>query len=121
MSWHTIRLELARTPDHPQGSSAHAYELVLPLGADGLIDRAAFAKLPGRASFQRAWAGEPVVRGAILRHDGAWSLSYAPGESDDEQMWHLADHPLTQGAYITLVEPDGARLPYRVVRVRALP
>ena len=34
MTWKTIRLELARTPEYPEGSAAHAYVLRLPLCHD---------------------------------------------------------------------------------------
>ena len=39
MTWKTIRLELARTPEFPEGSAAHAYVLRLPIDDDGYIER----------------------------------------------------------------------------------
>ena len=43
MTWQSIRLELARTPDFPDGSASRAYLLRLPLHRDGLIDEEALA------------------------------------------------------------------------------
>ncbi|AKH42110.1 hypothetical protein FHS61_002355 [Altererythrobacter atlanticus] len=119
MTWKIVRLTLARTPEYPEGSAQHAYELVLPLGEDGLIDREAFEQNRGRATVQRIWPGEGVQRGAILHKRDGWAFSYRPGDADDEDLFHLEHHPLVAGNYVTLTEPDGDRLPYRVVTVRS--
>ena len=45
-----IRLELARNAEFPEGSRAHGYEFIAPLGEDGHLDRDAgktSAKLAG--------------------------------------------------------------------------
>lgn len=121
MSWKQIRLTLARTPEYPSGSSEHAYELVLPVRTDGIIDLAAFERMPGRATVQRLWPGQGTMHGAILRRSSGFAFSYEPGDADDEQVFHLEDHPLCLGEYVTLTEPDGDRLAYQIVAVRALP
>ena len=36
------------------------------------------------------------------------------GKEDDETVFHLETHPMRIGEYITLTEPDGSRLPFRV-------
>jgi hypothetical protein len=38
MPWKTIRLELARTPCFPEGSSVHAYVLRLPVNENGHLE-----------------------------------------------------------------------------------
>lgn len=120
MSWNVVRLAMARTPEFPEGSPSHAYELVVPLDARGLVDRKAFDANPGSASVQRVWPGEGVRRGAILKRRKGWAFSYRPGDADDEDIFHLEDHPLTEGNYLTLAEPDGERIPYRVMAVRPI-
>ncbi len=40
-----VRLELARDPAHPEGSSSHGYEFVAPLNDDGRIDAEAWRKV----------------------------------------------------------------------------
>lgn len=121
MSWMRIRLTLARTPEHPEGSWEHAYELDLPLLPDGTIDRAAFSSAPGRATVQRLVPNAGVQRGAIVHKRRGWAFSYEPGDADDEDVFHLENHPLTEGSYVTLTEPDGEQLPFQVATVRPLP
>lgn len=121
MTWKQIRLALARTPEYPNGSSEHAYELVLPVRNDGMVDMAAFEQMPGRATVQRLWPDQGTLRGAILRRIGGFAFSYEPGDADDEEIYHLEDHCLQLGEYITLTEPDGDRLAYQIVSVRVLP
>lgn len=55
-----IRLELARTPEFPEGSHAHGYELVAPLTADGHLDTEAWQANRQIATVHRFWrGGEP--------------------------------------------------------------
>ena len=51
-----IILELARTPEFPNGSSTHGYEFVAPLDADGMI----LVKLSGIGRLRTQ--GEDVAR-----------------------------------------------------------
>jgi hypothetical protein len=47
-------------------------------------------------------------------------MSYEPGEEDDETVFHLETHPILLGEYITLTEPDGSQLPFRVASLKEL-
>jgi len=116
MNWKHVRLELARTSEFPDGSRDCAYELVVPLDAQGVIDRKAFEAARGRATVQRIWPHQATQRGAIIRRKAGWAFSYAPGDADDETVFHLEDHPLAVGNYVTVTETNGERLPFRVVR-----
>lgn len=120
MTWTTVRLELARTPDFPAGSPSRAYLLRLPLGEDGLIDEAELDKAPGRATVRRFWPSQPDLVGYVIRTPEGWAFSYEPGEDDDEAVFHLETHPLRLGDYVTLTEPDGQRLPFRVASMSAV-
>jgi len=120
MNWQSIRLELARTPDFPEGSVSRAYLLHLPLNESGLIDEPLRKSLPGRATVRRHWPNEPDLSGYVIRRNGGWAFSYAPGEEDDETIFHLENHPIRLGEYITLLEPDGRRLPFRVASIKEL-
>ena len=117
--WKLVRLELARTPEYPAGSASRAYMLRLPLGDDGLIDESAIAATPGMASVRRFWPNEPDQQGYLVRKGKGWAFSYALGDDDDEGLYHLESHPLGLGEYVTLTEPDGRRLPFRVVHAEA--
>jgi len=114
MDWTFLRLELARTPEFPQGSASRAYLLRLPLDERQLIDAEALEKAPARATVLRHWPNEPDLSGYVIRNRSGWAFSYRPGEEDDERIFHLENHPLEIGACLTLTEPDGRKLPYRV-------
>ena len=118
MCWKSIRLELARTREFPEGSPSRAYLLRLPLDDEGLIDEASFKGSPAMATVHRHWPNEADVSGYVIRTPYGWALSYEPGDADDETVFHLETHPIRMGDYITLTEPDGRQLPFRVASVR---
>lgn len=115
MSWKTVRLELARAPGFPNGSASRAYLLHLPLDERGLVDEETFRKAPALATVRRHWPNERDRSGYVIRKGRGWAFSYAVGEDDDEGIFHLESHPLQPGAYVTITEPDGRQLPYRVM------
>ena len=108
--WSLIRLELARTPEFPEGSASRAYMLRVPLESSGLIDDAAMAKRPAMATVRRFWPNEADQTGYLIRSGRDWAYSYAIGEEDDEKLYHLELIPLRMGNYVTITEPDGVRL-----------
>lgn len=109
-----IRLELARTHDFPEGSTARQYLLTLPLDDDDRIDAAAIEAEPARATVRRIWDGEPDRHGYVIRTERGWALSYALGEEDDEPIFHLETHPIRIGEYLTLTENEGEVQPFRI-------
>ncbi len=120
MSWKSLRLELARTREFPNGSPNHLYLLHLPLDASGIVDEAALGREPNRALVRRSWPDEPDISGYVVRTPRGWVLSYRPGEEDDEIVFHLETHRLVPGEYITLTDPDGDQLPFRVMSIHPL-
>jgi hypothetical protein len=116
--WNLVRLELARTPEFPEGSASRAYLLRVPLDAGGRIDEAALAARPALATVRRFWPNEPDQSGYLVRNGKGWVFSYAPGEDDDEAVYRLDGHVLCLGEYVTIAEPCGARHPFRVVRAQ---
>ncbi|MGZ8347017.1 MAG: hypothetical protein ACXWUP_07910 [Allosphingosinicella sp.] len=117
MNWKSIRLELARTHEFPEGSACRSYLLRLPLRDDGLIDESALREAPARATVHRFWPNQPDLSGYVIRTPIGWALSYELGEDDDEAIFHFESHPIRIGEYITLTEPDGQKLPFRVARL----
>lgn len=113
--WNLVRLELARTPVFPEGSASRAYMLRAPLDANGLIDEAELARRPEMATVRRFWPNEADQTGYLMRNAKGWTFSYARGDEDDETFYHLDDHPLRVGNYVTITEPDGEHCPFRVV------
>ena len=120
MNWKNIRLELARTADFPEGSASRCYLLRLPVDDDGLIDKDAIDRAPAQATVRRFWPNQPDLSGYVIRTPQGWAFSYRPGEEDDETLFHLEWHPLRIGNYITLTEPDGQQLPFRVASLNQL-
>lgn len=114
MTWTTIRLELARTRQFPNGSPAHNYMLRLPLTPEGLIDEEEFERHPEHATVRRFWPNEPDQSGYIIRNPDGWAFSYALGDEDDENIFNLGSHRLRIGEYLTVIEPDGDKWPYQV-------
>lgn len=114
MSWKTVRLELARTKEFPNGSAGRAYLLRLPLDDRGLIDESQLHKNPERATVRRHWPNEPDRNGYLVRKGRGWAFSYAVGDKDDEDIFHLESHPFRQGDYVTITETDGEKLPFKV-------
>ena len=118
MSLKRIRLELARTPDFPDGSNGHGYELVAPLDKRGHLDSGAWSKSKAACTVRRFWAGSQDEHGVLVhRKDGAWAFSYSPGDEDDEPIFRLDKHFFTPGEYVTVTEHDGVARPFRVVDV----
>jgi hypothetical protein len=64
---------------------------------------------------RRFWDGEDEEHGHLIhtRHR-TWAFSYAPGEDDDEPIFHLESHRLAEGEYVTITETDGTALPFRI-------
>lgn len=114
----TIRLELGRTKDRPEGDSGCGYEFTAPLTADGHLDPEAYKQHKTDCRVRRFWAGEKYEHG-ILRHLGKdrWVFSYAPGSDDDEAAFKFDKHRFVTGEYVSITEHDGITRPFRVVSV----
>ncbi|QTD55788.1 hypothetical protein [Parasphingorhabdus cellanae] len=115
MTWKTIRLELARTADHPNGSSAHAYVFRVPLDDAGLIEPQALREAEKRPVVRRFWPGERDQNGVVIATDKGWAFSYKVGDDDDEVIFGLQNHPIKAGEYLTITEADGSKLPFKVI------
>lgn len=115
MTWKTIRLELARTAEHPNGSSAHAYVFRVPLDGAGLIEPQALREAEKRPVVRRFWPGERDQNGVVITTDKGWAFSYKVGDDDDEMIFGLQNHPIKVGEYLTITEADGSELPFRVI------
>lgn len=118
MKLKTVRLELGRTGEFPEGSPNHGYELVVPLTDDGRIDLDGWRETPQTCTVLRFWGGDRDQRGQLIRTaDGGWAFSYVPGEEDDEVIFRFADHVFRESEYVTVTETDGTALPFRVAWV----
>lgn len=117
MSLMRIRLELARTPEFPEGSSLHGYEFVAPLSKDDHIDAEEWRAHKDSCEVVRFWGDEPEQTGK-LRHVGqGWRFDYEEGDADDEPFFKLDRHALRMGNYVTVTEPGGEQMPFRIVAI----
>lgn len=117
MTWKRIRLELAREPEHPQGSADTCYHLEMPLDENGCVDIVLMLALPERARVRREAPGSPPKVGYILPMAGGWGFSYQPGEADDEPVFRLAGRRFLPGEYFTVTEAGGKAHAFRVAEV----
>jgi hypothetical protein len=117
-----VRLELARSRQHPDGSAHHGYEFVLPLTDEGKLDRADWERAPELCTVHRFWEGEDDETGQLIHTGkGKWAFSYVEGDEDDEPIHRFADHVFKEGEYITVREPEGEPHTFRIVLVRDAP
>ena len=121
MTLKTIRLELARDEDFPQGSTQRGYEFVAPLDGEGHIDVEGWRKAKKQCRVWRFWQGEPDEFGH-LRHTrgGAWTFHYdIEGDPDDDEPgFRFESHAFSQGEYVSIREHDGRMRTFRVITVR---
>jgi hypothetical protein len=119
MALRHVRLELARTPDHPSGSIHCGYELNLPLDETGKFDAAAWKSESDKCTVRRFWEDEDDENGQLIKVGRGWAFSYDPDtDEDDEPMFRLEDHRFAEGEYISITEHDGVQRTFRVVFVR---
>ena len=118
----SIRLELARDEDFPEGSARHGYEFVAPLNEDGLIDIEKFVAERERCRVLRFWGDEEHETGHLVRlAGGAWAFHYKKAgdiDVEDEQGYRFQAHHFRPGEYVSIREPDEQMRTFRVVRVK---
>jgi hypothetical protein len=113
-----IRLELARTKDHPDGDPRCGYEFAAPLDATGHFDAEGWKADKALCSVRRYWHGAEDERGLLVHARGRWVFSYATGDADDEPIFKFDRHAFVPGEYVTITEHDGVARPFKVVSVR---
>ncbi len=120
MTLKTISLELARSPDKPEGDSGHGYVLRAPLDENGYFSRPEWVKARNFCTVKRlAGGGEAEAGLLILNKSGNWVFSYAKGDEDDETLFRLDDHRFVPGEYVSVIEHDGVGRTFRVTSVSA--
>ncbi len=120
MSLHTIRLELARGPEYPDGSVTHGYEFVAPLDASGHFDAAEWKTARDKCTVRRFWGNDAEEHGQLVHHRGRhWVFDYAPGTAaDDEPIFRFDRHLFREGEYVSITEHDGVQRTFRIASVR---
>ena len=115
----SIRLDLARTPGFPEGSSRHFYRFIAPLDADGHLDAEAWKRHRGRCRVVRSWGGEEEDIGHLVhRPGGSWGFHYDIDSAEgDEAGFKLGSHRFALGEYVSIRDDNGDLHTFRVVSV----
>ncbi|HAJ47209.1 MAG TPA: hypothetical protein DCL54_11590 [Alphaproteobacteria bacterium] len=113
-----IRLELARTKDHPSGSTLHGYEFVAPLDERGHLSTAEWKANKTKCTVRRYAPGVPDEHGHLIDVGRGWHFDYdQDGYEDDEPLFKLDRHEIRVGEYLSITEHDGQLRPYRIALV----
>jgi len=115
----TIRLNLARTKEFPQGSDRHGYRFTAPLDTDGRLDAEGWRKHRQHCRVVRFWAGEEDDVGHLIhRPGGSWGFTYdIDGDEGDESGFKLSSHRFVPGEYVSIRDDDGDLHTFVVVTV----
>jgi hypothetical protein len=115
----TIRLNLARTPEFPDGSDRHFYRFTAPLDADGHLDPEGWKKHRDMCRVVRSWGGEEEDIGHLVhRPGGSWGFHYdIGGDEGDEGGFKLSSHRFVPGEYVSIRDDEGDLHTFRVVTV----
>jgi hypothetical protein len=117
MSLQKIRLELARTPEFPEGNPACGYEFIAPLDRTGHLDSKVWARDKAKCTVRRFWSHENDSHGRLRHHaGGAWAFSYRE-DADEEPIFRLDKHVFQPGAYVSVTEHDGVARPFKIVDI----
>lgn len=121
-----IRLNLARSKEHPGGSARHGYEFVAPLDGTDHIDVAEWKKHREHCRVRRFWEGEPDEIGHLVHRGGKaggqWAFHYDIRDSDDdpeddEAGYRFGAHAFVPGEYVSIRDEDGELHTFQVVSV----
>ncbi|MBL9095530.1 MAG: hypothetical protein JNK07_01280 [Alphaproteobacteria bacterium] len=116
-----VRLELARSKEHPNGSARHGYEFVAPLDATGHLSSEEWKKTKAKCTVRRFTAGADDEHGRLIDVGRGWHFDYdAADTDDDEPLYKLDRHQIKQGEYLSITEHDGVMRTFKVVRVEAI-
>ena len=120
-----IKLELARSKQHPDGSKGDGYDFVAPLSDDGHINLEGWKKERGLCFVHHLEGGVVVERGLLIHRAGGaggstWVFEYDPSASADEEAgYRFGSHAFVPGEYVSIRDEDGELHTYKVATVSA--
>ncbi len=116
-----VRLELARSKEHPNGSSNHGYEFVAPLDAEGHLSTDEWKQNKAKCTVRRFTAGADDENGLLIDVGRGWHFDYDAHDSDDDEpLFKLDRHIIKQGEYLSITEHDGVMRTFKIVSVRSV-
>lgn len=121
MTMKTIRLELARDHDFPQGSKDHGYDITAPIDQRGQLIADDWRDNREHCRVRRFWGDEDEEIGHLVRKPGgSWAFHYdIHGDVDDDETGYRFDkHSFLSGEYVSIREHDDELRTFKVVAVR---
>jgi hypothetical protein len=117
----TIRLELGRAREAPEGNPRHGYEFVAPLNRYGHLDAMVCGTEKEKCVVRSFRPGRTDRKGLLRRVGRGWRFDYHPDHKEyDEPFFKLDRNVIAPGFYVTITEDDGEQYPFRVVAVTRL-
>jgi hypothetical protein len=114
----SVRLNLARTKEYPDGSARHGYRFTAPLDADGHLDPEGWKKHRDKCRVVRFWGGEEEDIGHLVHHGTSWGFHYdLSGDEGDELGYRLGSHRFVPGEYVSIRDDEGELHTFTVVTV----
>jgi hypothetical protein len=106
VSFRRVRLELAREPEHPEGSANIGYLIWAPLDGEGKIDAGLWKQHRDHFRVVKFRPSTPNEIGHLLRRPGgSWAFHYdIAGEEEDESGLHFENEHFVPGEYISVRE-----------------
>lgn len=112
-----ITMLLAMAPWSADGDLHDQIQMRVRLDALGRPDVAAYEADPESWIATRQQPGKPVRTGQLMRAGEGWGLRGIRG--DDEPIWDLGLDLMRPGEVVSLRQPDGCDLLFRIVAVEA--
>jgi hypothetical protein len=119
MTFYSVRLELARSKEAPEGDAGHGYTFIAPLDPSGHLDAAVWKTSKAKCVVTRFTRSSDEQKG-LLAHVGlGWHFDYDPQRrEDDEPLFKLDRHAVKEGEYLSITEHDGVLRTFKVVSVK---
>ena len=114
----TVRLNLARTREFPNGSDRHGYRFTAPLDDEGHLDPEGWKAHRDRCRVVRFWAGEEEDIGHLVHRGTAWGFHYdLSGDEGDEFGYRLGTHRFVPGEYVSIRDDEDEMHTFQVSTV----
>lgn len=124
MTLSKVRLEVARSPEFPNGSHLHGYEFSAPLDGDGFISPEEWKAHRSECRVVRFWGDRSHEVGHLIRKPGgSWAFHYdIHGDPDDDDAgYRFGNHGFKLGEYVSIKDHDDDELhTYKVMAVSAM-
>lgn len=121
-----ITLNLARSPEFPEGSAERGYDLVAPLDTFGHLDVEEWKTFRSLCRVRRFWSGENDRHGLLVHKAGGsngatWKIDYAGQASDDEETGiRLDGHGYTASEYVSICDGEGHPHTFKITGIQPL-